>query len=198
MIITWFGRGCFRLEGAGRVVVTDPPPGEEGREIARGAHIVTVSDGTPSDLAGPFVIIGPGEYEVQRTFIKGVATPAVEGAESNTAYCITFDELTVCHLGAPGVGLTEAHRDAIGAVDVLLAPVTGPPGVTPEAAVDVVNELEPSFVVPIHGVDTGHLAQFLREMGADDAVAASMLEVSALRLPDEAQVRVLELRSGGR
>lgn len=198
MIITWYGGGCFRLEGAGRVVVTDPPPGEEGRDITRGAHIVTISDGSPLEFDGPFVITGPGEYEVQRTFIVGVATPPVTGAQSNTAYCVSFDDLTVCHLGAPGSGLTDAHREAIGVLEVLLVPVTGPPGVTPETAVELVNELEPSLVVPIYSLGTGHLAQFLREMGTEEAVATPSLEVSSMRLPDDAQVRVLEPRTGGR
>jgi L-ascorbate metabolism protein UlaG (beta-lactamase superfamily) len=198
VIITWLGGNCFRLEGAGRTVVTDPPPGAAGVEAVRGANIVTFSGPDIAAQEGPFVISGPGEYEIRGTFVVGVATPGLPDAPANTTYCITFDDVTVCHLGSLGGGLSEPHREAIGAIDVLLAPVTGPPGITPEAALEVVNQLEPALVVPIHGVGLGRLDQFLREMGADDAVAEPTLEVNSLRLPDQTQVRVLEPRSGGR
>jgi L-ascorbate metabolism protein UlaG (beta-lactamase superfamily) len=186
--IVWLGGHAFRISEGGRTVVTDPPDSES----ARGAHIVTASHSVPPHVDGAFSITGPGEYEVRDVFVVGVATPGLEeNGGRNTSYCLSMGELTVCHLGALGGPLTEAHREAIGSIDVLMLPITGPPGVSPETAVELVNDLEPSLVIPIHGVGQGRLAQFLREMAAEEAEPAPQLTVSPIRLPDEAEVRVL-------
>jgi L-ascorbate metabolism protein UlaG (beta-lactamase superfamily) len=74
---------------------------------------------------------------------------------------------------------------------VLIVPVTGPPGITPEGAVELVNVLEPALVIPVHGVGQGRLAQFLREMAAEETEPVNVLAVSSLRLPDQPEVRVL-------
>lgn len=190
MDITWLGGNAFRITSGGRTIVTDPD--DAGNLAASGAQIVTVSHGPPPEAGDAFVIVGPGEYEVRDVFMVGVATvglPEHDGV--NTAYCLTMDDVTVCHLGAIGAPLTQAHRDEIGSVDVLIVPVTGPPGITPEAAVELVNVLEPALVIPVHGVGQGRLAQFLREMAAEETEPVTVLSVNSLRLPDQPEVRVL-------
>lgn len=190
MDITWLGGNAFRMTSGGRTIITDPD--DAGPSGSTGADIVTVSHGPAPASGDAFLIVGPGEYEVRDVFMVGVATEGLPEHDGvNTAYCLTMDDVTVCHLGAIGAPLTQAHRDEIGSVDVLIVPVTGPPGITPEAAVELVNVLEPALVIPVHGIGQGRLDQFLREMAAEETEPVPVLSVSSLRLPDQPEVRVL-------
>ena len=83
MEIFWYGHSCFRLVERGKAsVVTDPfdstiagyPP------LKLKSEIVTVSCDDPvhnyvkAVKGDPFLINGPGEYEIGGVFITGVQT----------------------------------------------------------------------------------------------------------------------------
>ena len=85
MIITWHGQSCFTIAGDKNIIVTDPFDNSYGLKIPRlSAHIVSVSHdhhdhnniaavkGVNSDQ--PFVVNGPGEYEVENVFIYGISS----------------------------------------------------------------------------------------------------------------------------
>ena len=79
MDVTWLGHGCFRLRGRGAAVVTDPYPPSLGPKLPRlEADLITVSHQhenhsyTSAVSKEPFVVGGPGEYEVVR--VKAAAT----------------------------------------------------------------------------------------------------------------------------
>jgi hypothetical protein len=96
MEIMWYGQACFRLRSRGLAVVTDPYSPEIGLKLPRlTATIVTVShqheDHNYIDAikGPPFIISGPGEYEIEGIFVIGVGTyhDAKQGQErgKNTA-----------------------------------------------------------------------------------------------------------------
>jgi L-ascorbate metabolism protein UlaG (beta-lactamase superfamily) len=211
MDITWYGHSCFRLHAAQGVVVTDPYQRAPGLTPPRlRADLVTVSH----DHAGhnnleavkgePFVIAGPGEYEVRGIFVIGVQTAhdSREGGQlgHSTAYCIRLDDLTVCHLGDLGHRPTQAQVEALGAVDVLLVPVGGGHTIGPGLAAEVVNLIDPALVIPMHFRSAGRAdlepaEKFLKEMGSAHPEVLDVLRLSPNRLASEPQVVLLQPKS---
>jgi L-ascorbate metabolism protein UlaG (beta-lactamase superfamily) len=190
MDIDWYGGTTVRLREAGRTVVVDPPAGSA---LVEQSDLVAFSSGPGIPGGDGFTIAGPGEYEVGGVFVVGVAVDA-----ERTVYSFALGDLAVAHLGGALGVLDDAQCEAVGPIDVLLVPVTGPPGVTPEQAVELVNLLEPALVVPMYGDETGpdaDLERFLKEMAVDAPEPVASLDVQPSRLPDEPQVRVLRTRS---
>ena len=86
MVITWHGFSCFKIEEkthSGDVsLVIDPYSPEDGKKLSRvlAADIAVSSHDSPRhnniEAVGgaPFVIDGPGEYEVKDIFVTGVST----------------------------------------------------------------------------------------------------------------------------
>jgi L-ascorbate metabolism protein UlaG (beta-lactamase superfamily) len=211
MEITWFGKSCFRLRGRGASVITDPFAPEAGYRLPRmAATLVTVSH----DDAGhnhtrivrdnPYVIQGPGEYEVGGMFVIGVAAfhDDRQGAErgKNTAYLIEFEEMAICHLGDLGHLPTQEQIEELDGIDILMVPVGGKEVLTSARAAEVVNLLEPKLVIPMRyripdmDKDMATVTRFLGEMNAKETEPQEALRVTASQLPDDTQVAVLAPR----
>jgi L-ascorbate metabolism protein UlaG (beta-lactamase superfamily) len=216
--VQFLGHACVRLRGRDGIVLCDPFDRSTGLDIGRPtAHIVTVShahaDHSNSAAVRPmreqlFVLDAPGEYEVSGVLITGVRTyhDKAKGAERgfNTVFVIHLDDVTFCHLGDLGHELSQGQVEAIGDVDVLFVPVGGGETIGPAEAMNVIAQLEPRVVVPIHYAtaqlsfehDLAPLDKFTHEMGLKDVVAEEKLTVTASNLPPESeQARVVVLRA---
>jgi L-ascorbate metabolism protein UlaG (beta-lactamase superfamily) len=211
--VTWFGHDCFRLRGKNAAVVTDPYPPALGLKLPRlEADLVTVSHDHESHshlravTRDPFVISGPGEYEVGGVSVLGLPAfhDSQEGAEHgrNTIFVINVDEVNICHLGDLGHPLNDEVLEDLGNIDVLLAPVGGGAALGGSAAAAVVRQVEPRFVIPMHyslpslKLDLEPVERFLKEMGVADATPQPKLTVQASAASDvETKVVVLEARS---
>lgn len=209
MDITWLGHSCFRLKGKQAAVITDPYPPEVGYSLGKpAAHIVTVShdhhdhayvQGIEGD---PKVISGPGEYEVSEVLVIGISTfHDSEGGKErgkNTVYLIDLDEISVCHLGDLGHGLTAEQVEEIDDVDVLLVPVGGVYTINAPMAAAVVRQLEPKVVIPMHyktealSFELEPVERFLREIGAKDVQPQAKLSITKSNLPSNTQVVLLD------
>jgi L-ascorbate metabolism protein UlaG (beta-lactamase superfamily) len=82
---------------------------------------------------------------------------------------------------------------------VLLVPVGGHNTIGAGLAAEVVNLIDPSYVIPMHYRQAGRpelepVEKFLQEMGVTSAEPVDLLKVAANRLPEEPQVVLLELR----
>jgi L-ascorbate metabolism protein UlaG (beta-lactamase superfamily) len=206
--VTWLGHGCFRLRGRGAAVVTDPYPPAIGLKLQRlDANLVTVSHEHENHnytqvVRDAYEIRGPGEYEVAGVSVIGV--PSYHDAEKgathgrNTIYLIEIDDVRVCHLGDLGNALDDAEAEAISAPDVLLVPVGGRTVINAAQAAQVVRQLEPRFVVPMHYAIPGlkleldPLDRFLKEMAVTAAEPQPKLSVQASSGEYETKVIVLE------
>ncbi len=207
MDITWYGHACFRLRARGVSVVTDPYAPSLGSTLPRmtGTIVTTSHDHehhnyTRAVRGRPYVIGGPGEYEVDDVFVFGIpannpsrgSTPALE----NTAYLIEIEGLKICHLGVLKETLTQDQVEALGDVSVLLVPVGGRSVLTGGRAAEVVAQIEPGIVIPMHyripGLETeGESARrFLREMAVDEPEEAESLTVT--KAPDTTSVVTLQ------
>jgi len=215
MDITYFGHSSFRIKGKTATVVTDPyDPVDVGLKFPKhiAADIVTVSHGHKDHAAvaqieeNPYVVRGPGEYEIKGVGIIGLSTYHDEekGVKrvKNTIYRIEIDGVALVHLGDLGHTLSTDQVDALDGVGILMIPVGGVYTIDPATAVEVINELEPSIVIPMHygradlnQKEFGGLAQlsaFLKEIGKEDVAAQPKLSITRDKLPAEMQVVVLE------
>ncbi|MCX6793894.1 MAG: lactamase, partial [Candidatus Gottesmanbacteria bacterium] len=61
------------------------------------------------------------------------------------------------------------------------------------SAVSVINEIEPSIVIPMHyGGVLATLKEFLKEIGKEEVVPQPKLTVTRDKLPEQMQVVILE------
>ncbi len=214
MEITYLGHASFRLRGKNATVVTDPFDSlMVGLKFPKhvSADAVTVSHdhedhNAVKEIEGtPFIVRGPGEYEVKGVGIVGLGSyhDDEKGAKrgKNTIYRIEIDGIAIVHLGDLGHPLTTKEVDELDGVSVLLVPVGGVYSLDPAAAVAVVNEIEPLVVIPMHYsrpelnektfAGLSPVEAFLKEMGKE-AVPQAKLTLTKDKLPAEMQVVVLE------
>ena len=107
--------------------------------------------------------------------VIGVPTyhDAEKGAKKgrNTVYLIEIDDVRVCHLGDLGHSLDDTQAETLSSADVLLVPVGGHSAINAAQAAEVVRQLEPRYVVPMHYAIPGLKLQldpidrFLKEIG---------------------------------
>ena len=202
------GHSCFRIKGSQAVIITDPFPPELGYSLGKPtADIVTVSHQHPSHsyiqgIGGkPRKIEGPGEYEISGILIIGVATfHDAEGGKQkgkNTVYLMEVDGVSVCHLGDLGHVLTAEQVEEIGDVDVLLLPVGGVSTIDASMATEVIRQLEPKAVVPMHYKtpvikrELEPVEKFLKEMAMENIESRPKLSLTKSNLPINAQVFLL-------
>jgi L-ascorbate metabolism protein UlaG (beta-lactamase superfamily) len=214
MDVTWYGHACFRLRGRRTTVVTDPYPPSLGAKLPRlDAQLVTISHpsenhsfagGLPDDA---YVVAGPGEYEVAEVQVQGLdtlqGTPDGGPPRHNTIYVIEIDDVRVCHLGDLGRIPDERLEERIGDVDLLLLPVGGGTALDATNAAEVVRQIEPRYVVPMHyalprlKVQLDPLDRFVQEMGITVVEPQPKVTVqSTSSAESEIKVVILEPRLG--
>jgi L-ascorbate metabolism protein UlaG (beta-lactamase superfamily) len=203
MVITWYGQSCFKVQNGETVIICDPFSKEIGLVPPRGqAHLVTISHqhldhNNSESLSGePLIINGPGEYEVKGVNIQGILSyhDDKEGKDrgTNTIYLIEVEGIKICHLGDLGQKkLTDEQVEEIDEVDILMIPVGGVYTIDGEQAVEIINQIEPRIVIPMHykipglNVKLDNVEVFLKEMGASKKVPQDKLTVKKKDLPEE-------------
>jgi len=206
--VTWLGHGCFRLRGRSAAAVTDPYPPAIGLKLGRlDANLVTVSHDHENHaytqaVRDAYEIHGPGEYEVAGVSVVGLPTyhDTEKGARygRNTVYLFEIDDMRVCHLGDLGHKLDDVEAEAVASADVLLVPVGGHASLNAAQAAEVVRQLEPRYVVPMHyaipglKVSLDPVERFLKEMGLTTVEAQPKLSVQKSSGEYDTKVVVLE------
>ncbi|MFT5280926.1 MAG: hypothetical protein ACI9AR_000368 [Flavobacteriaceae bacterium] len=119
----------------------------------------------------PFVISGPGEYEAEGVFFKGIATkdmPEIDGKKYvNTVYSFTLDEIDVLFLGRlANKDLSGATMDEIREPHILFISLEG---ISSSDAGALAVKLSPAIVIPMdYGDEKSEVLQkFLKEMSAE-------------------------------
>ena len=208
MEITWRGHSCFLIRGKEKTIITDPCHPDLGYRLGEPkADIVTLSHFHPghSYIEGvgdnPKQIKGPGEYEIGGTFITGVASfhdnkrGGLRG--KNTIYIIEMDDITLCHLGDLGHPLDSHLIEEIGDIDILFLPVGEVSTMLIDTAVEIVRQLEPPIVIPMHYKteafigDLSLVNKFLDKMRIREQEARPKLSITPSSLPTPTQTIVL-------
>ncbi len=224
MDITWLGHSCFQVRGKNVTLVTDPfspQYGDTAQLSKTNASIVTISHNHPghnyvegipgANGKAPRVVRSPGEYEISDVLITGVASyhDNKHGQERgrNTIYIIHIDDIAICHLGDLGHTLQEEQLEEVADADVLLLPISGQHGINVSQAVEIIGQVEPRIVIPMHyrpvaPDETGEeqanpLDKFCREMGVDKnnvQLKFSITRNTLATAPSELQVILLSQR----
>ena len=109
------------------------------------------------EFAPTRIFRGPGEYEVKGVFIKGYDSAHDEENGDlrghNTIYVIESSGLRICHLGDIGSVPDLDLLEEIGSIDILLVPIGGVYTIDPKQAIEIVNQLDPKMIVPMHYQD---------------------------------------------
>jgi L-ascorbate metabolism protein UlaG (beta-lactamase superfamily) len=211
MEISWLGHSCFQLRGKNVTLITDPFSPQLGHSLGKiSAPIVTISHNHPghnyaSGVDGnPRVVRGPGEYEISDVLITGVASyhDDKHGQElgRNTIYIIHMDDLVICHLGDLGHILQEEQLEEVADADMLLIPIGGQHTINAAQAAEVISQVEPHIVIPMHYSRPledapNPLDKFCREMGIEAINPQPKLSITRSALPAETQVVILSIRS---
>lgn len=210
--ITFLGHSSFKIKGRQGQIVTDPPTLDVAPTKLTEADIIILTDRDntfhsntkivkESGSTNPFVIEGPGEYEIRGINIVGILGKVGKkengGREIITLYQFYLDNLSFAHLGNIGEKLTQKQVEFLGDIDVLMLPVGGTYTVDPKGAVEIVAQLEPKIVLPMHFGENQKegellgLEKFLAQIG-EKIQPEEKLVIARDKLPSETQVKVLE------
>ena len=205
MILTWLGHSCFKMQDKagpdGVTVITDPFDKETGLKLPNyEADIVTVSHdhhdhNNVSALRGnPFVINCAGEYDVKNVLIEGIDSyhDTNNGSErgANLIFRFEIDDISVVHLGDLGQVLDSTQLEKLAGTDILLIPVGGKYTLDAQKAVEVISQIEPRIVIPMHyktpdlKIEIEGVDKFIKEIGLTPSYEEN-LKISKKDLPQE-------------
>ncbi|MFA5644309.1 MAG: MBL fold metallo-hydrolase [Patescibacteria group bacterium] len=205
MNITWLGHSCFKIEekinGENISIVTDPFGQETGLKVPNvEADIVSVSHNHDdhnniNSLRGkPFVVDCAGEFDVKGVIIEGIRSyhDDKEGKDRGANIIFRFDieGLSLAHLGDLGEVLDNKQLEKLGGVDILFVPVGGKYTLDAKKAVEVISQIEPRIVIPMHyktkdlKIDIEGVDKFIKELGIE-VNEEEKLKISKKDLPSE-------------
>ncbi len=205
MIITWLGHSCFKLQDKigndGVTLITDPYSKEIGLKLpSLEADLVTIShdhedhNNASAIKGGPRIIDCAGEYDVKGIFVEGIASfhdeEKGEKRGENIIYRIEIDDISVAHLGDLSHTLDSAELEKLVGTDILLIPVGGKYTLDAKKAVEVISQIEPRMVIPMHyrhpdlKFELDDLEKFIKEIGVVPTYEEK-LKISKKDLPAE-------------
>jgi L-ascorbate metabolism protein UlaG (beta-lactamase superfamily) len=200
MIITHHGKQFYKLQTGDFVIALNPISKESKfKTNGFGANIAMVSVNNPDyngadlvEYAGktPFVVKGPGEYEVSDIMIQGFATKGYDD-KINSIYYFEFDGIKILYLGALyDKEIPLDARQNIGDVDMLFVPIGGKTVLDAENAHKVAKSFGPKVIIPMdYGTDQEKdaLKTFLKESGEDHVKPVDKLTVKLRDLSGKEQ-----------
>ena len=213
MVITWYGQACFKIQSGDMVLAIDPYAKEIGLTPPRfKADVVMVTHAhhdhsNAATIAGePFLINGPGEYEVKGVNIIGIETYHDESHGKdrglNTIYKITVEGIRILHMGDFGEReMREATLESVGDVDVVMIPVGGKYTIDGEVAQKIVRQIEPGYVIPMHYKIPGlafpldSAETFLKATGAAKTEAVEKLTLKKKDIVEDKKTEVVLLKT---
>lgn len=173
MKVRWYGQSAFLVVGGGGSIFIDPF-GDMQAARARGMTwsyppisgvtadllLVTHEHGDHNDVEAvggvkQTIRSTAGTFDSPLGRVTGIASEhdSVAGTKrgANVIYVFETGGLRVCHMGDFGqAALRPEQREAIGHVDLLFVPVGGLATIDGATAAQIVDELAPSWAVPMH------------------------------------------------
>lgn len=180
--LTYFGHSSFLIETpGGAMAVTDyygfalpTVPDAVTMNNAHGTHYTDVPDPRIAHvLRGWSSGILPVTHDVTIEDLRIWNVPTnvrdVGGTRFNGNSIFVFESAGLCiaHLGHLHHTLTDQHRADLGEIDVLLVPADGSYTLPIPLLVEVIGQIGPSLVIPMHYFGNTTLAGFLDVMQDD-------------------------------
>lgn len=212
MKLKWLGHACFLLTSDNGVrILTDPFNEKVGYALPEvETDIVTVSHNHGDHnytavVRGEFFFIDqPGNFLHKNIEIKGINSfhDSEEGSLKgrNIIFRFRIDGLSVIHLGDLGHVLRSNQVEEIGRVDILLVPVGGHYTIDASSALQVVHQLKPEIIVPMHfrteagGASLAPVDSFLEKAGGGRILGKQEIELTRDNLHDNAGIIILDYR----
>ncbi|HET8574879.1 MAG TPA: MBL fold metallo-hydrolase [Candidatus Paceibacterota bacterium] len=222
MIITYHGAESFKVQFGDTILGFNPISKNEAKENAKsaryGADIAFISlrdplfsgvDNLSFKEKEPFVIFGPGEYEIKEVFVKGYQSQSffssgsgkLEKPRINTVFSAKLEGMHLVFLGA--LGKAELGSDVLGElgeVDILFVPIGGEGVLSPHEAYRLAVNMGAKIVIPMHyeGVKTDKdaLQIFLKEGGVEKSEKKEKLTIKPKDLIDKENEIVVLGESG--
>lgn len=193
MIITYDGVESVKISHGDFTIALNPISKESKFKLANfGSDVVLITANHP-DLNGadtatrqgkePFVVKGPGEYEVRGMFVRGWASKTVYGGQEriNTVYTFELDGIKVLYLGAiSDKDLDSKAKEEIGDTDIVIVPIGGDDVLNSEEAYKIASKREAKIIIPIHFGVVGQkdaLEKFLKEADSKDVKPVDKLTI---------------------
>lgn len=129
----------------------------------------------------------PGEYDIKDVLIRGIQD------NSHIVYLLDLAGQKIVYLsGLAKATLDDRRIEQLGDVHLLIIAVDGD-GLGPQAAVKLINRIEPRMVIPMD-YKADELHQFLKTLGAEKQAEESSLQLQLDSLPEEGlAIKVLGL-----
>lgn len=208
MVITYFGKSYFKLTLGDLTIAINPPTKESkafkkvprfGSDIAlittkhedtNGRETVSLGDKTP------FVIDGPGSYEIQDLIFTGAfSTVEIEGKEYiNTVYGFELDNIKIAFLGLINdeKNMSSEAKEIADNADLVFVPVSGVLKREASKAYKTAVSFSPNVIIP-YEYDSEDLKSFLKEGGQLDVKSQDKATLKRKDLDGkQGQVIVLE------
>lgn len=208
--ITFLGHASFLIESPGGVrIVTDY---NDAIRSPVTPDIVTMNNAHPMHYSEA---VEPGVKFILRGWDPGggVATHRIEYRDvrihnaptnvrefggtrynGNSIFVFETGDLCIAHLGHLHHKLTPTHLAELGAIDVVMVPVDGAWTLNQDEMIDVLRQIQPKIIIPMHIFTQATLDKFLTKIGNFYAVRHAPSPTFVLarsELPDETQVVVL-------
>jgi L-ascorbate metabolism protein UlaG (beta-lactamase superfamily) len=193
MVISYFGAESFKIQFGETVIAYNPVSKDSSFKSTKyGADIVLISSNHP-DFNGaenaargdrePFVVNGPGEYEIGGIFIRGfLSKSSYNGERLNTIYLLNLENMNLCFLGAlDSVDSVDAStKEALDDIDILFVPIGGDGVLSASDGYKAAVKLEPKLIIPMHygdGLSKEALKTFLKEGGEEKMESVDKLTI---------------------
>jgi L-ascorbate metabolism protein UlaG (beta-lactamase superfamily) len=205
MVITYLGGECFKVSFGNTTLAFNPISKDSSQTAVKfGADVAFITT-NHEDMNGvaqvtygerePFVVQGPGEYEVGEVTARGYGVKTrYDGADIyNTVYYVTLEGINMLFCGVMSdPKLDSKILEEFGDIDILFVPVGGGDVMDASAAAQLAVKLEARVIIPMH-YDASSLKLFLKESGAEGVKAEEKLTVKKKDLLTlEGQVVVLK------
>jgi L-ascorbate metabolism protein UlaG (beta-lactamase superfamily) len=177
MVISYHGGQCFKLSFGSTTIAFNPVSKKSKLEQVKfGADVAFVSMWHP-DFNGvqqvahgskqPFVVDGPGEYEVGQVTARGFGVKTIydKVEHFNTIYQVHLEDMNIIFMGA----LNDPDVDPkilseFGDIDILFLPIGGGDMLEVPQASKLAVKLQAKLIIPMH-YDEVSLKAFLKEEG---------------------------------
>ena len=154
MKITWNGHSCFTLSTADGTAVLDPyadlsVPGYKPLKLT--ADLVLCSHGHSDHNGSQCVALSGKPCSITVETIASWHDDA-EGAKrgDNTIHVLGTEGMRIAHLGDLGCELSAEQINLLQDLDVLMIPVGGFFTIDAEQAAEIIRQLQPRVVIPMH------------------------------------------------
>lgn len=187
MVITYHGAAFFKVTFGSTTLAFNPiAKSSSYKSSTMGADIAFVSCWHPDfngvenvsrGGADPFVISGPGAYEIGDVTIRGFGvTTKYDGEERyNTIYDVELEGMHLVFLGAlAGAELDTSILGALHEIDILFTPIGDGDVLSPSEASKLAVKLEAKCVIPML-YDDAALQTFLKEESAESTTPVDKL-----------------------